>query len=148
MRLPLFILKILSALKKKLYLDIDGVLLTCKRTAPADGAIEFIAYVVNTFDCYWLTTHCKGGVNKAVHYLAAYFDNPTLQLLAQVKPAYWDALKTEAIDFTLDFVWLEDYPFEAERAVLVLNNCPENLIVVDLNNKDELKRVTAILKNR
>ena len=44
----------------KLYIDIDGVLLKLRDPHPAGYAKEFISYIVEHFDCYWLATHCKG----------------------------------------------------------------------------------------
>ena len=56
---------------KKLYLDIDGVLLTTKNTRVADGAVEFIDLALSNFECYWLTTHCKdGNCNQVLKLLA------------------------------------------------------------------------------
>jgi len=133
--------------KKRLYLDIDGVLLTVKQTRPADHSTAFIEFITENFECYWLTTHCKGDARNAIKYLTPYFDEQTLQLLRQVKPANWGTLKTEAIDFSHDFFWLEDYPFNAEKEVLIKNNRLGCLVVVDLNTKDELRRVINVLSN-
>ena len=135
-------------LQKRLYLDIDGVLLTLKQTKPAIHSIEFIEFITGTFDCYWLTTHCKGDANNAIRYLTSYFDLHTLQLLNQVKPTNWDTLKTEAIDFSHDFFLLEDYPFNTEKEVLVKHGRLEDLILVDLNNTNELMRIKKLLALR
>lgn len=131
--------------KKRLYLDIDGVLLTVKQTRPADYSTAFIEFITGNFYCYWLTTHCKGDAKNAISYLTRYLDDKSIQLLHQVKPTNWETLKTEAIDFSHDFFWLEDYPFNAEKEVLKKHGRIENLIVVDLNNADELKRVKYLL---
>jgi hypothetical protein len=133
--------------KKRLYLDIDGVLLTVKQTKPADHSIAFIEFITGAFDCYWLTTHCKGDAKNAISYLTRYFNEQTLQLLHQVKPTSWETLKTEAIDFTHDFFWLEDYPFNSEKEVLIKNNRLASLVVVDLNTTDELRRIIDVLSN-
>ena len=50
----------------KLYLDIDGVLLHPKEDKAAEHAAELIEYITSEFDCYWLTTHCKG--DSGPHY--------------------------------------------------------------------------------
>lgn len=131
--------------QKRLYLDIDGVLLTVKQTRPADHSSAFIEFITVNFDCYWLTTHCKGDAKNAISYLTRYFDNQILQLLHQVKPTNWETLKTEAVDFSYDFFWLKDYPFNAEKEILSKHNQLESLILVDLNNKDELRRITVVL---
>lgn len=41
----------------KLYLDIDGVLLTKRNVKAAPFGPEFIDRVAERFDCYWLTTN-------------------------------------------------------------------------------------------
>ena len=88
----------------KLYLDIDGVLLTAKHTRAADGVDEFVGFVTTYFECYWLTTHCKGESRTALNYLAQYMKPETIERLKDaVRPTNWEALKTEAIDFESDF---------------------------------------------
>jgi len=127
----------------KLYLDIDGVLLTTKNTKAANGAIEFIDFALSNFECYWLTTHCKdGNSNNVLSYLSQYYPNDVMDKLKSVKPTNWDTLKTEGIDFESDFFWIDDYVFEAEKKVLEQHTCIENLILVNLDNHDELLRVT------
>ncbi len=79
---------------KKLYIDIDGVLLTAKNPKKADNVEEFLSFITLNFDCYWLTTHCKGEVYPVVSYLSKYFYNETMNLLRKIKPTHWDTLKT------------------------------------------------------
>ena len=133
----------------KLYLDIDGVLLTTKNTKPKDFSKSFIKFITANFDCYWLTTHCKGDASTAMKYLSNYFPLVYLNMLRKVKPTYWDTLKTEAIDFESNYVWIEDMPMEAEQKVLQQENTG-HLIVVNKNDslilvKQQLKE---ILKSR
>ena len=104
--------------KKRLYLDIDEVLLTTKLTRPSENVIEIIDYILEHFDCYWITTHCNADSNREINYLSQYFDDKVLQKLQHFKPSNWFTLKTEAFDFTTDFIWLEDYPFLTEIAFL------------------------------
>ena len=131
---------------KKLYLDIDGVLITVKNPVPARNAESFISFVTNRFDCYWLTTHCKGDSGTALNYLSDYFDDLTIEQLRFVKPTNWTTLKTEAIDFSSDFFWLDDYPFNAEINILKANRSPDRLIRVNLGHDNELDRILNILK--
>lgn len=125
----------------KLYLDIDGVLLTTKNTQPAEYANEFINYITKHFDCYWLTTHCKGDTSNVLEYLSKYFSSTTIDIVRCIKPTNWDTLKTEAINISEQFVWLDDRPFFAEIEILKQYNCENSLIKVNINNKDELKRI-------
>ena len=129
-----------------LYLDIDGVLLDYNTDAYAKGAIELIEYVTSEFDCYWLTTHCKGDSMPAIEYLSGYFPPDVIEKLRKVKPTYWEDLKTEGINFDRNFIWLDDYPFQAEQEVLKNFGVSESLYRVDLGNEDELANVLAYLK--
>ncbi|MCE7995545.1 MAG: hypothetical protein HEP71_26435 [Roseivirga sp.] len=124
----------------KVYIDIDGVLLTKKMTLPEDGAM-LIDYLLENFDCLWLTTHCRGGENKTLSYLRQFYTPELIKKLERINPTDWSTLKTEAIDMSSDFIWLEDYPMEAEKLILRRNNKSDSLIQVDLNRPDELKRV-------
>ena len=130
----------------KLYLDIDGVLLHTKEDKAAEHAAELIEYITSEFDCYWLTTHCKGDTEHAVKYLSEYFQKDIVEKLSKIKPTYWETLKTEAIDFDSNFIWLEDYPFQAEKEVLRNFAASESLYTVDLNRDNELSNVLEYLK--
>lgn len=123
-----------------IYLDIDGVLLKKDLTVPEFGE-EFISYLVTHHDCHWLSTHCKGDGNTALAYLSKYYPPLILKKLERIKPTGWTNLKTEAIDLQSDFIWLEDYPFEAEKQVLRKANKIDGLIIVDLNRENELKSI-------
>ena len=102
----------------RIYIDIDGVLLDYHSGTYAKGAVELIEYVTREFDCYWLTTHCKGDSAPAVNYLSEYFPPEVIRQIQKIKPTYWEDLKTEGIDFDSNFIWLDDYPFQAEMDVL------------------------------
>ena len=130
----------------KIYLDIDGVLLDYDNGGVADGAVELIENIVKEFDCYWLTTHCKGDPMTAVRYLQEYFPDDTVELFKKVKATDWTDLKTEGIDFDSNFIWLDDYPFQAEMEVLENFGASESLLRVNLKNEGELSRILAYLK--
>ena len=128
---------------KKLYIDIDGVLLTKRNTRAANGAAEFIDYAIKNFDCYWLTTHCKeGNADVLLQMLSQYFPLDTLDKLKKVRPTVWNTLKTEGIDFSFGFFWIDDYVFEAEKKVLRENGCLDALILVNLDNMNSLQDIT------
>ena len=131
----------------KIYLDIDGVLLTSKNTKAAFNSELFIDFLVKSFDCFWLTTHCKGDSKPAIKYLERFFDNTAIALLKQIKATNWDTLKTEAIDFNSEFYWLDDYPFKAEIKVLEDLGLKDRLITVDLNRENEYDKIMSFLKN-
>jgi hypothetical protein len=124
-----------------LYLDIDGVLLTARHTQAALGVDAFVAFVTQHFACRWLTTHCKGDSAPALRYLARFLEPATLEMLRQVQPTTWDTLKTEAIDVTANFYWLDDSPFQSEIAYLQARGVADRLVVVNLNRPDELETI-------
>lgn len=130
----------------RLYLDIDGVLLTKRLPRPADGVEGFIAFAVKNFDCYWLTTHCKGSNLTVLKYLKPYFDSEAYSLMATVKPTNWDTLKTEAIDFDSDFYWLDDAPLNIEIKTMCEAGKSDRLILVDLAREKELVNIQRILQ--
>lgn len=134
-------------MKTKLYMDIDGVLLHTKRVRVPEFAEEFIDYVTTHFDCYWLTTHCKGDANGPLGYLSQYYDSNVIERLKGIKPTTFDVLKTDAICFDEDFYWLDDSPFNAELAVLRQYGCEGRCIVVNLSCQDELRRIKLMLED-
>jgi len=131
----------------KIYIDIDGVLLD-KSLKPSIYGKEFIQFLTDNFECYWLTTHCRGGENKAVNYLEKYYDEETVERIKLIKKTDWMDKKTEAIDFNCNFIWLDDYPFNVEKVDLKNNNCFDSLIVVDLSNENELQTIKENMKTK
>lgn len=129
----------------KLYLDIDGVILT-KNGKPAQGAELLLNFILKHCDCHWLTTHCRHGVNKTSSYLGQYFSKEFCQKFLAIKETNWTDLKTEAIDFETEFFWLEDYPMNAEIQVLKEHGKLNSLLRVNLNQKNELNRILNQLK--
>lgn len=133
---------------KKLYIDIDGIILSTRPTKAANFAVPFIHYIIENFDCYWLTTHCKGDTGNTLKYLKKYFDEDTMSLLQKIKPTNWKNLKTEAIDFTSDFLWIEDNPMEDEKAVLKASSATDRLLLLEENNPDALLQLISILRKK
>ncbi|TDN37999.1 hypothetical protein E4631_16915 [Hymenobacter sp. UV11] len=133
----------------RLYLDIDGVLLTAKHTQAAPNVDEFVAFVTANFECYWLTTHCKSNSDSALNYLSHFLLPETLEKLRQsVQPTSWDTLKTEAINLNSDFYWLDDQPFQSEISYLQRNDVGNRLLIVNLNRPNELLTVQATLQQK
>ena len=132
----------------KIYLDIDGVLLTAKNTKAGFNSELFIDFLVNSFDCFWLTTHCKGDLKPTIQYLEQFFDHKTMELIKRIKATNWSTLKTEAIDFNSDFYWLDDYPFKSEIKILENFGLRDRLLIVDLNRENEYDNIMSFLKRK
>jgi hypothetical protein len=116
----------------KLYLDIDGVLLT--GSGLAEGAEAFIRLAVRHHDVHWLTTH----KTDAVTYLRPYVDAETLEVLEKIRPTVWDVFKTEALDpADPDWLWLDDAPLATELAWLEEHGRAAQWIRIDLDEDPE-----------
>jgi len=123
---------------KRLYLDIDGVLLgkTNDRVTLAKGAEEFVDYALEHYECFWLTSHCRGDVATALSYLAPYCSDGLIEKLKRIQPTQFSTWKTEAIDFSCDFIWIDDYLFNAEINVLKENRKLSSWIKVNTYTDD------------
>ncbi|MCP2040326.1 hypothetical protein L1281_000908 [Neisseria sp. HSC-16F19] len=103
----------------KIYFDIDGVLRYC--ASPSADVAALLRYCLDTYPgaLYWLTTHCRGGVNAAERALTGVLaDDLRAEVMAIFRPTDWNVLKTDAIDFNSRFIWLDDSLLYAEQAVL------------------------------
>ena len=131
-----------------IYLDIDGVLLANEKNL-AIGAVEFIKYVANNFDVYWLTTHCMDGqTNHAISYVQRATDEDLRPYLIKFKPLTWSVAKTEAIDFSKPFLWFDDDCYSDERAALDEHSVFNSWIEVDLvKYPDQLVHELKLLRS-
>ena len=133
---------------RNLYLDIDGTLVM-RGGVPAPGLVAFLSFVTENFDCYWLTTHCQGDANTVFLYLVGRVPPEALPYIKHIKPTTWESGKTEAIDFTKPFFWLDDNLFETERKVLAEHNALESFIHIDLiSNPNQLLEVAEELSEK
>jgi hypothetical protein len=138
--------------RHRLYLDVDGVLLgkcdpSCPDIVLARHAGAFLSFVLERFDCYWLTTHCQGDTAGVLRYLKPYADPPVSDLLRAIRPTSFRVLKTEALGG--DFTWLDDAPLASERAWLQERGWGERWIEVNTRQRpDDLLRAKAILCSR
>jgi hypothetical protein len=125
-----------------IYLDIDGVLLANDSNL-AKHAQEFLSYVLERFPdtTYWLTTHCRGDAMTPIEHVGHLFDAKTVELMSKIKPTRWDVSKTDAIDFSMPFLWFDDDCFDFEREVLIKHGVLDNWIEVDLRkDEDQLQK--------
>ena len=120
---------------ENIYLDIDGVILGTR--SPVEDVEALLAWLLDHFPgrVYWLTTHVRDGANGAADWLRGKLpDRLVDRLAAEVKPTGWNVLKTEAIDFSVPFLWLEDAPLWSERAALRRMHAEDSLLC--MNKKD------------
>lgn len=124
-----------------IYLDIDGVILA-NDLQKAKHSEEFIKFLTDNHNVYWLTTHCKGDAEYTVNFISRFFDADTIETLKKIKPTNWNTLKTEAIDYEAPFLWFDDQLFDSEKDELDCRNLLDRWIEVDLSkNVDQLKDI-------
>lgn len=104
-----------------IYLDIDGTLIheDIERAGePAEGLVEFLV-ALRPHEVYWLTTHCMDG--DPIHARKLMKASVPAELqgdIDRIKPTRWSVMKTEAIDFSMEFIWFDNDVMAAEREVL------------------------------
>lgn len=131
----------------RLYLDIDGTLI--RHSEPAEGVAEFLLFVTDHFDCYWLSTHCQGDAKAVFLYLVGKLPEAAVPALGKIKATSWDTMKTEAIDFSEPFYWLDDHLFDAEREALSRHGALDRHILVDLSaNPGQLSDIRRLLREK
>ena len=129
------------------YLDIDGVLLANENNA-ANYADEFLQAVLAAYpeSTYWLTTHNWRGENRTKEVLSPHLKPETIPLLDKIKPSVWNEMKTDGINFSEKFIWLDDDLWEDELKVLEQHNATDNFILIDLQkDPDQLKTIADLL---
>lgn len=130
-----------------IYLDIDGVLLANESNA-SPYADEFLQAVLKEYpdSTYWLTTHNWKGENRAKTVLTPHLRPETVLLLDKVKPTVWGELKTDGIDFSQKFLWLDDDLWPDELKALEAHDATHNFIMIDLSkDPDQLKTIIDLL---
>ena len=121
----------MKVLKKNVYIDIDGVILT-KGVVPALHLDKFLRYVLDKYSVFWLTSRCHGDSKYTLSYLSKFFPEETVNLFKQIKPTNFLVDKTEAIDFNKRFFWLDNEIFESEKTTLIKNGKYDSWIEVNL----------------
>lgn len=130
-----------------IYFDIDGVLKGVD--SPLSDLVELVTYCLDNFPghVYWLTTHCKGGANNAIYALRDIFDNELLdRMAAEIQPIDWGTLKTDAIDFSQPFCWLDDDLWQSERMVLEQHDALKYHIMMGWRDELAAKKALFCIK--
>jgi hypothetical protein len=122
-----------------IYLDVGGVLLRRSRVSRggfelSPYAEEFLAQLVASHNVFWLTTRCRAGMPNDVarafrHAIQIASLPPKLaKLINAVEPAEWNSCKTEGIDLTANFFWIDDKPTPRALEVLAQHGCEHRWI--------------------
>ena len=132
-----------------IYLDIDGVILGTK--SPQKDVVKLIKYILKHYpnSTYWLTTHCKGGVNRCAEWLkqSGFPVDLVNEMDKIIKPTDWGVMKTEAIDMDQDFIWFDDSLFETERKTLEAYYVLDGFYRMDPKDPEMAKKALKFLQS-
>src|SRR3989344_7759766 len=103
----------MKALSKNIYIDIDGVILT-RGGVPAAHLDKFLRYILSNYSVFWLTSRCNGNCKYTIKYLSQFLLPESIPLIKRIMPTSFRLDKTEAIDFSKRFFWLDDELFASE----------------------------------
>lgn len=129
-----------------IYLDIDGVLLANDKFV-ANYAEEFLKYITDNHTVYWLTTHVHGDTKWVKEYLGQFFSTEAMQCVESIKVTEndWDIAKTEAIDFTKPFIWIDDDCYPEEYDELIRHGVFTSWVKIDLAK--DLDQLETLINN-
>ncbi len=128
---------------KNIYLDIDGVILLDDLKNAGKGALSLSLFLYHleynqqkgNHKVCWLTTHCRNGsTERVLEYLKSRLGSYNYDVIVRmkIKPTVWNKLKTEAIDFSQDFIWFDDDVLPEEIEELKKHDAEYKLINMDL----------------
>ena len=124
----------------RIYLDIDGTLIhedVRNYGKPALG-LEYFLTVLQGHETFWLTTHCRDGNPDKARILLKAVVSPSLHSeIDRIKPTIWDTQKIEAIDWTQEFIWLDNDVNQFEQVHFYRTMPGQNVIEVDLADNPE-----------
>ena len=132
-----------------IYLDIWGTLY--KTASSIEDREQLLDYILEKCpdSTYWLTTYCQYGINRAEDVLAREFPPEFAHKVAErVQVAEWETLKTEGIDFSRPFLWLDDNCAVAEREALVRKGAEQNYIAMNPFDPESARRALDQIRAR
>ncbi len=116
---------------RNIYLGIDGVILT-RGVVPALHLDKFLKYILANYSVSWLSSRCQGSSKETAKYLSQFLLPDSVILIKRIKPTTFQLDKTEAIDFSKDFFWLDGQLFDSEKNTLRKHDEYDSWIELDL----------------
>lgn len=114
-----------------IYLDVDGVLVA--NGTPAPHAEDFISFLTKEYPVFWLSTYCQGDPSTIFSLLGNLFSPETIERIKKINPTNWQFYKTEAIDFSVPFLWFDDKPSPGELRELESRGLLSNWVQINLD---------------
>ena len=131
-----------------LYLDIQGTLLQLSGK-PAKHLGEFLKVATRDHTCFFVTSCAHQHTDSAHQQIVQNFPEELHPYLQQIKIAAWQTRKTDAIDFSQEFLWLDDQITPDEQAILERNDASAKAIRMDhFENPDQLREIAKQLSSK
>ncbi len=120
----------------------------------APHALNFLSWAIQFHDPFWLTTRDAHGSHDGILRAFRLAIGTTVlprnvdHLVRAIKPTKWNGRKTSGIDFSLDFIWIDDCPLQCDIDVLVGYGMTDRLFIVNTNIEDHgLSRFMELFAN-
>ncbi len=140
-----------------IYIDIDGVLIRYNDNiiwdsgCPgeiANDAVKFLTWASTFFRPIWLTARSKtGNIAPIIEALrVAFAPLELLDIAKEIPVQSWTRTKTDGINFSESFFWVDDNPSSDDLLALERHGCRERWIEVnsDLNPDDLMLAMSKI----
>lgn len=121
----------------KIYLEIEGILLTKQHDRAVDFADKFLQFILTHWpdSVYWLSEHCWRGKNDTIETLEPFLGRKTMSMIDLIQPTTWDELKTDGLDFKTPFLWYDTQIFPEEKKILKHYSAIDCLRLIDLDKQ-------------
>lgn len=133
---------------KRLYLEVDGVLLiqSGQSRALAAHADEFIEFALGRFECFWCTRYHAGDTSRLLSDLRPHPSASLFEKLRSVRPTSFAQLKTEAMSG--DFYWIDSSPIAGEISDLCRRGALDRWIEINtrLRSDDLLRAIDELTR--
>lgn len=145
-----------------LYLGVEGVLIhqndrakgARRRFEMTQYGLTFLEWVIEGFNCYWLTSlDHHGGDHRIRRAFAIALGYPTLPsefdlLFEFVQPTYWENAMVETIPHQSHFYWIASDPDAASLKALERRGLKNRLILSStLDSPDDIARLQVQLES-
>lgn len=140
-----------------IYLDIDGTLIHEDRYRagePAEGLEDLFrvlfahAHADHPCSVFWLTTHCMDGDPQYARRIMKSVLPPHFHAdIDRIKPTVWSEQKTEAIDFSRPFIWLDNDVMASEREVLKRRALMDRQWLVEVDLEADPQRLRDVVRD-
>ncbi|MCQ2570742.1 MAG: hypothetical protein MJ154_00625 [Candidatus Saccharibacteria bacterium] len=127
-----------------IYLDIYGTLIA--NNSPKADKEALLTFILDNFagNIYWLTSYSEQRIPEV---LAGEYEGDLLaRLQNEIQYCQSGIYKSDSIDFSRPFVWLDDNQSEADYYALKTHNALDNFIHMNPSDAEMAEKALEVLK--